>query len=74
MVDGGGVLSTYNCIYWTQKEVETVSVPSWKYSPGRNNIKKEIQSRSVMACWIVVPPWYVALRQWRMDIGMEGTR
>ena len=74
MVDGKGVPSTYNCIYWRRKGVETVFVTPWKYSPGYNKKKKYIQDRSAMACCIVVVTWAVESIKWRMYIGMGRTR
>ena len=54
--------------------METLSITPWKYSPEQNNKKKSIQERSVMACCLVVPPWDVSSKHWRIKIGMVQTQ
>ena len=51
-MDGKGYPFNYNWMSWWRKGTEIVSVPTYQYSPGRNNKKEAIQARSTMACCI----------------------
>ena len=53
-------------------------MPPWQYFPGYSKKNKAIQERLAMACWRSVPPFTVASRVWRAEIGsgrtLEGRR